>query len=595
MGGRMDSVRQLRSAPGRASDQATGQTTDQRTGPAVEPARRGRRVGTSTAPDGVRPARALAALVPVALTATVSLWWPEHSDQAAFDVGARGLVSGLRYDRDLWDLKQPGIYWFHALGELVLPGGLGARVLEALLAVVGGLLVLRIAARRGLRPGVVVAAPSIVMVPYLLAAWRDGIGQIESLMVVLQLAVVAGTWPADTAAGRARPRLAWFGAGIAVGLVVLLKTLYLPVPLTLLAGGVLMTRRARRSRTARRGGTARLVAAAAAGAVLPVAAAVGYLAVTGALRIALVTTLELPFRVVAGVDLHPAFAARLLVEGLLDVASLTAPLALVGLLGRFGGRGVRGRPGAGLRDLTLVATVVITLGLGVVQLWTPYRLLLLAAPLGLLALGGAQVLAVRAAAATGPAGPPRATGSAPGRVRRATAAAAVAAAAGVLLLPALQGPGGLLLRGRIPTGLDVGSRAARAAAADGPGSPVATARLVAGRVAPGSSVAVLGDQLVLRLLDARPGTEVFGQSLWLMPDTVQTELARELDRSRPGWLWVDAEEAERLGAQRTPGARALAAVLGRRYRRVVGTGAGSWYAASVPGPGLPADGVHLAA
>jgi len=525
--------------------------------------------------------RSSAPVVPVAVAAAASLWWPEHSDQAVFDVGARGLVSGLVYDRDLWDLKQPGIYWFHALGEWLLPGGLGARLLEALLAVAGGWLVLRITAGRGLHPAVRAAAPSLVLLPYLLAAYSDGVGQIESLLVVLQLAVVAGTWPVGDAsvpeggATRLRGSLAWGGAGVCVGAVALLKTLYLPIPLLLVVGAVVASRRTGVP------GTAGRVAAGTVGAALTVGVALVHLALHGALRTALVTTFVLPLQVVGGADLHPSFALWPFVRGALAAASLTGPLALLALVT------LPRRPAAAWQDLTLAATAVVAALLGTVQLWTPYRLLMIAAPLGLLAVSGADVVVRRLSRW---ATPGRHAPAARGTSRLALGRTAAAVAAGVLLLPALYGPADLLLSGAAPVGLDLASRVARAPGAAQPGGPAAVAALVRREVAPGTPAVVLGDQRVLELLGSRPGTEVFGVSLWLMPDDVLVELARELDRSRPAWLYVEAGEQDRISRRGSPGARALADVLAGRYRRQVGTDTGAWFRAVTPGPALPQPG-----
>ena len=54
-------------------------------------------------------------------------------------LGAQQLGEGSVYYRDFWDIKQPGLYWFHGLGDLLVSGGTGARLLEVALVVVAGL------------------------------------------------------------------------------------------------------------------------------------------------------------------------------------------------------------------------------------------------------------------------------------------------------------------------------------------------------------------------------------------------------------------------------------------------------------------------
>src|SRR5689334_20393368 len=157
------------------------------------------------------PRHVVAALLPVTALALGLMWWPEYGDQSLFVVGAQQLREGSIYYRDFWDIKQPGLYWFYELGDLLIGGGAGTRVLEAALAVVAGLLALSITATWQLRRWIWIAVPTMVLAPYLIWSYLDGVGQIEGLMNVLILAVIRLTWPPSRVSGtpagvrRARP------------------------------------------------------------------------------------------------------------------------------------------------------------------------------------------------------------------------------------------------------------------------------------------------------------------------------------------------------------------------------------------------------
>ena len=103
---------------------------------------------------------------------------------------------------------------------------------------------------------------------------------------------------------------------------------------------------------------------------------------------------------------------------------------------------------------------------------------------------------------------------------------------------------------------------------------------------------MLGDPTAMQILGARPGIEVMGWSLDLMPQRVFEEAARELARSRPRWVFVHA-------VYRSDGAAAAVGApfqpVLRQYYQVIGADErGTWYRTDMVGPTAPdAEGVHL--
>ena len=487
-------------------------------------------------------------LLPVAAMATVTLWWPESGDQALFVLSAQRMWHGAVYYRDLWDVKQPGLYWFYQLGELLFPGGLGARLLEAVLAVVAAGLVQLILADRELRRGVRAAAPIMVLGPYLAYSYLVGVGQIEGLLNVLLLTVLAATWPG---AGRLRPRWAWFVAGLAVGGVVLLKTVYLPIPLLPLAVAAGLSFRIDRRAALTRGGLALL------GAALPVLLGLAYLLGHGVFTEAMHTTFALPRQIATLPAIHNPQSRLELRRAIRNMFPAIGPLAVIGLVT------ARRRPTLTLTlNLTLAATAGVELVLALPQLWTTYRWLMFATPLGLLAVDGLEQVLGQLA-----------------RIAETSRRTAVLGVRGLLLLtavaltvPMLRGPGTLALTAsHHPWGLDQRSRIARGQDLDPVTHPVAMAALVAGRVPAGSTITVLGDPRILMLLRGVQATAISGWSMHQMPAEVWTRLGAEMERSQPKFVFVDARDWGQ-----SPSA-AVYAGLDRHYRTIAVTPDGSWY------------------
>jgi len=536
----------------------------------------------ATRRPGWHPVTALGVLAGIC---AVSLWFPSDADEAFFELGARRLNAGAVYYRDLWDIKQPGIYWFYQLGDLLGLGGMGARVLELVLVMVCGLLVWRTTRSWDLHPWARIAAPGLVLGTYLLLSHRSGIGQIEGLSNLLVVIMVAACWPA-VPGRRGLPRSAWrwFLAGLAAGALCVLKQIYLPLAAVLLLGALIDTR-------VRIGARVRLALAAIGGAFVPLLLTVGYLAWNDALRLAWVTAFRIPALTLGATVMGDDRTRHL--ELVIGLAGLVLPLAAIGLLGAR-------RRGTVVREATMVLAAAVGLVLAIPQYPTPYRLLVLVAPLGFVAVAGLSSVfgwADRRAdrypdryverSAGRSAGRRAAAGGAPRRpVRYRVAALAVMA---VLLLPMLRGPQRLLFAaGQVPSwGLGQDARLSRDLVLTSQQVLQQDAQLVAGRVTPGAPIYVIGDPRIYQLLQARQAIEVSGWAVSLMPAPVWKERDRELVRSRPALIYVESSAIEGL-ATSSPG---LSAMLQRSYRVIARGAGGVWYATGAPGAasGIPGD------
>ena len=511
------------------------------------------------------------AVAPVAVMAAATIWWPQGGDQSLFILGAERLEEGLAYYRDFWDVKQPGIYWVYQATGLLDPAlgspGAGARAVEPILAVIAATMVLYLVRDWDLHRSVRLAAPSLVLVPYLWASAVNGVGQIEGLMNALLLATAAACqWGL-----RRDSAVPWLLAGLAVGATAVLKTLYAPLPVLMTLGWAL-------SGGTTGGRAGRRLSLVAAGALIPVAAALAYLAVHDVLRLALVTTVGVAGQMATLTNPDPSSSASTLAVALTRTVGLTGPLALVALSGAR-------RRGTLRRDVALATTVVAGFVLALPQLATSYRLLMLAAPTGLLAVAGLQQLLDRITRAR--------TNGGPGRRVPAPAIAGLAGLAAVLAAPGAL-PAAVTLA-RVPAqgaALDLPSRLVRNKDPFALASRRATA-LVAPDVRAGEEVYVLGDPSIMLLLEARQGIEITGWSLELMPSNLISEMGRELGRSRPRLVYLDAASTDLLAALGEKG-DPITSALERYYQVRVASTDGTWYETAQPGPPLPSpDGVRL--
>jgi hypothetical protein len=502
------------------------------------------------------------ALLPVAVLAAITLWWPENGDQALFIQAAARLQEGAVYYRDFWDIKQPGLYWFYALGDLIVPSGIGARLLEGALSLVAARLVLAITSDWDLRRVVRLAAPTMVLGPYLIYAYFGGLGQIEGLMNVLLIAVLGCTVPIG---GRLRARWSWFIAGLALGAVPIMKTLYGPVPLVFLVPAVVLSWRIDAAQTRTRIGWG------VVGAFIPVIATLAYFIDHHALELALRTTFELP----AQVAVNPVSASILFepIQAAKRMFPLIGPLAVLGLITGY-------RRGLRLVVVGLTGTAMLEFLLALPQVGTPYRWLMLATPLGLLAVLGLESLLSFLQPRQRRHMLLQSTPRPWNRLRPYAAGLAVA----VLLAPTLMIPlkilgspaadrFGLSESARIVRGQDLPPEATM---------PVAAAALIGGRIEPGTPIYVLGDPRITTLLHAVQAVPISGWTSEL-PPIAWAELGRELNRSRPRYIYIDGRD---WGPVRTGVGAPVFGLLTKHYRKVAAAAEGAWYETSTAGTPL---------
>jgi hypothetical protein len=125
----------------------------------------------------------------------------------------------------------------------------------------------------------------------------------------------------------------------------------------------------------------------------------------------------------------------------------------------------------------------------------------------------------------------------------------------------------------------------------GGSSMVAPAGVMRERIRPGTAIYVLGDPVVYRVLGARQGVEMNGWGPEVMSPRMWREIVRELDRSRPEWVFVQSEYQRDVDA-----APEVGTLLRRWYQVLDVPGAGgTWWRTDRPGIAPPTpDGNQVA-
>jgi hypothetical protein len=344
-----------------------------------------------------KPALGLNALAlgVVVLAGGLCLAMPFGSDQALFTLYARELIHGAVLYRDLFDIKQPGIFIFEAFGGLLFGfTEIGIHLFELIYWLAFSLFALIALrpyfTRRWAAPLVPI---STVVVYYLYAAVPD-LTQIE---ILVAFPILAAWWLIDNAhPGTREGRRRYAAAGLVTAAVVLLKYLYILIILAFLAYAL------RRSR--RRGipiaEMRRPLAAFLIALVVPLLVVAAYFAVHGQLgRIWWVYFEFVPnAQLFGGKDLGDLkFGARRFMIG-------HAPMLILAVLGCVHALRQRASP-----QLDLVAGMVLWGVLGViaflVQAWWEYKWLLFTVPVGILAVMGVEALIATAATVGSTSGP----------------------------------------------------------------------------------------------------------------------------------------------------------------------------------------------
>jgi hypothetical protein len=317
----------------------------------------------------------------IAILGLLCLQVPFMGDQAVHLLGAQKLRDGGVLYRDLWDLKQPGIFWFYyAGGRLLGFTNVGIHAFE-LACLLGAALLIQIVTRPLFDSRRIASLASLLSVgSYYAAATRWHLTQIES---IVGLPLLLTLWTSARSI-RSPRRAAWLAAsGIAGGLVGLLKLTYLPIVagfwLCALASPGQMNAD-RRMRGALQGATVLTL-----GFALPLGLAAAHFLRAGLGDLLFTTFFVDPLHVLAAVP--PNFGT--LAEGLIWLTTTFAGLIALAVVGAFHGVSRKDSPLAA----GLVLWVIIGLAMVLAQrMWWDFHYVLLIWPLGILGALGIDAL-----------------------------------------------------------------------------------------------------------------------------------------------------------------------------------------------------------
>lgn len=335
-----------------------------------------------TAAAGIlRTRSALICVIAVVALGILKIFEPLGGDQSLFLVGAHELHEGASLYRDFWDLKQPAIYAFYFLAtSLGDYSAIGVHRFELLYLTLFAI-VLIVALRRSHSFARVASwAPLGAIGFYYLATGSFEAIQVESL-VAFPLFVTLLFIELGFREERATARLAFFAAsGFAAAIVLAFKIIFLPILVALWLAAILANRPKRFVPLA----TA-LLAASLGGALVCLAIGI-FFAMQGTLAEALGTWFVLPPRIVRHVA-HEPFAA--LLAGIRWFVHRFAGMVVLAIAGAA--YALRRAPDTfALGSLAWIASGILVIVLQVTS-WFQYQWLLLAAPIGMLAILGARV------------------------------------------------------------------------------------------------------------------------------------------------------------------------------------------------------------
>lgn len=339
----------------------------------------------TTSSEDRRFARSLAlGLAVIALLGVIVAVQPFTGDQALFASGARQLAHGDVLYRDVWDVKQPGIYAFYVLGGAIAGYGEVALHLVELATLLGFVTYLALALRtRYRRSWIAAAVPVLTAGTYYATIEPVQLGQVESLIgIPLTIALVsASRAPESRELGSRRIQL--LIAGVAGGTALMFKLIFAPI-----VGAIWLTAAIPIAREQRLGRVRRGLAASgwiALGAALPLGLVFGYLMAHGQLENAGWTFFDVP-RTATAIAGRPL--PRLIDGGITTGARWAVPLALA-----IFGVAVRWRRGWDRFDTGLATWVALGVPVFLVQHWWIYQYAMFLVPIGCFAAYGLDELA----------------------------------------------------------------------------------------------------------------------------------------------------------------------------------------------------------
>lgn len=311
---------------------------------------------------------------------------PFTGDQALNLLMGQVIAHGGTPYVDLWDLKHPGIFFFFSAGGSLFGfNEIGIHLFELVWMLVLALVV-RVMAGRYLRSRLAASlAPAFTVGIYYASATSLHLTQTEvivSLPLVLSLASVVVAVQPDP--DRRHPAAWLFASGLSAGVVLVFKTPYVALVGLFWLLALFEWQRSRGERTML--GVRNMAPPLLAGMLVPLSAAVIYLAQGPGLHLAWWTFLVHPREAATQTVLEPQ---RLFESSMWFVRTFSLPLALA-IVGGWD----RLRRGWDLLTAALAAWMVAGVALIWLQVisWWEYHYLLLLVPMGLLAAQGVESL-----------------------------------------------------------------------------------------------------------------------------------------------------------------------------------------------------------
>lgn len=462
---------------------------------------------------------------------------PFTGDQALFTVFGRQLARGDVLYADLWDLKQPGLFWWYRVAGGI--GGfdaVGIHLVEAAYLVGFAALMPRLL-RGHLSDRAAAAAPALSIGVYFLTAEAIDLGQAE---VIGGPVVFLAAWLGALAEPDQRGRLV--AAGVAIGLAGAIKVTLVPLAAVPLLVPIFWARPPGSSPWRR---AAPVLGWAALGVAIPVAVVLARLVTTGGLDPALRAWFEVAPAATGEAGRPP----DRLVRSLVRFVAMFAPVVLLALAGLARVRRERPVPRLLLAMALWVGTAVPVF---LVQHWWRYLPQMVVLPLGVLAAAGIDVVATWCR----------------DDARRRRAVAVVGTAAALLTL-AVAAPKWADLAGN-----DFGVTAAGRTGLEGEVPAYVRGEAFAERVEVEGAVFVLGDPIVLLESGREPGIPTNGWLPEQMDADSWAQVADELEEEQPPLLVVNDFGREIMEAE----APDTAAVIEEGWCRIGGVDTDRWYA-----------------
>ena len=346
---------------------------------------------TPPPPDEVRTLRegtssrwlSASALTLVLVAGALCLAMPFWGDQALFTLYARQLTEGAVLYRDVFDVKQPGVFLFYAVGGWLLGfTEVGIHLFELVYWLGFSIFALSV-----LQPYFTTrwSAPLVAVFTVVVYYCYAQVMDLTQLEILVAFPLLLAWWLIDQADPKtARGLRQYAGAGLLAAAVVLLKHLYILIVLAFL---VYSLHRSRRGGTSF-GDISRGVGVFFTALLIPLLVVVGYFAVYGQLGRVWWAYFDLaPHAQLIGtksfIDLK--LGARRFMIG-------HAPILILAVIGCV--HGLRRRV-----QLDLIAGMLAWIVLGAVafliQGWWEYKWLLFTVPLGILAVTGIEWIVAR--------------------------------------------------------------------------------------------------------------------------------------------------------------------------------------------------------